>query len=43
MENPEKDKKYLNRVLAVAKEHDITVWTITPDYVTKFKRISLSE
>lgn len=43
MENPTKDKKYLNRVLAVAKEHDIMVWTITPDYVTKFKRISCNK
>lgn len=43
MENGEKDKKYLNRVLAVAKEHNITVWTITPDFVSKTRRISLEK
>lgn len=43
MENPEKDQKYLNRVLAVAKEHDITVWTIIPDFVTKTRQNSLGK
>lgn len=40
MEHPKKDQKYLDRVMAVAKEHNITVWTITPDYVTKVRAIS---
>lgn len=43
MENPAKDQKYLKRVMAVANQHGITVWTITPSYVTKFKRVSLVE
>ena len=33
MEDGAKDKRYLNRVAMVAKQHNITVWTITPDYI----------
>lgn len=43
MEDGKKDQKYLDRVMAVAKEHDITVWTITPDDVTKTRRVSLEK
>lgn len=35
MEHGASDQKYLNRVNAVAKEHNITVWTITPEYLQK--------
>lgn len=35
MEDGIKDKKYLNRVATVAQSHNITVWTIQPDYITK--------
>ena len=35
MENGTSDQKYLNRVNAVAKQHNITVWTITPEYLQK--------
>lgn len=35
MENGARDQRYLNRVNAVAKQHNITVWTITPEYLQK--------
>lgn len=35
MENGPKDQKYLNRVNAVAKQHNITVWTLTPECLQK--------
>lgn len=35
MENPEKDRRYLNRVMAVAKDYNIEVWTIGPDYIMR--------
>lgn len=31
MEHKLKDQKCLDRVIAVAKEHNISVWTITPE------------
>lgn len=31
LENPKKDLKYLNRLKEVAKEHNITIWTIMPN------------
>jgi len=33
MEDGYKDKKYLDRVATVAQKHNITVWTITPEYL----------
>ena len=35
MEDGYKDKKYLDRVSMVAKKHNIKVWTITPDFISK--------
>ena len=35
MERGASDQKYLNRVNAVANQHNITVWTITPEYLEK--------
>lgn len=31
LENPPRDKKYLNRLLSVAKLYNIKVWTVTPE------------
>lgn len=31
MENSPKEKRYLMRLMKIAKLHNITVWTITPD------------
>lgn len=37
LENPTKDLKYLNRLQTVAKQYNITVWTVTPSDVYKWK------
>lgn len=36
IEDEIKDQRYLNRVRAVAKGHNITVWTINPEYVFSY-------
>lgn len=35
MENGTTDKKYLDRLSMVAKKHNITIWTVTPQYIAK--------
>nr|DAU52961.1 MAG TPA: Toxin Ibs, type I toxin-antitoxin system [Caudoviricetes sp.] len=37
LENPTKDLIYLKRLQTVAKQHNITVWTVTPSEVYKWK------
>lgn len=36
MEDLKKDNKYLMRLSRVAKHHDITIWTITPEDITSY-------
>lgn len=36
MEDEDRDLRYLKRVQAVAEKHNITLWTITPSYVSNF-------
>ena len=31
IENEEKDQRYINRVKAIARNHGITIWTMSPD------------
>lgn len=40
MENAEQDYKYLNRVTKVADQHNIKVWTITPDELVGYLKLS---
>lgn len=42
MENGEKDKRYLERLLCVAKLYNITVWTMTDADMIKAAKISES-
>lgn len=40
IEDSQKDCKYLNRLLTVAKQYNITVWTVKPEDVRKWKQVS---
>lgn len=40
IENPKQDYKYVNRVTKVAQQHNIKLWTITPNDLSKYVQIS---
>lgn len=36
MENPQNDLRYLKRLQSIASTYDITIWTMTPNDMTKY-------